>query len=192
MSVGKSLAGAVSILAIALAGCANVDRVGTTTQRNYSPSMLNDIAKRGGMPLVVHGAPFGERTDAFARMAADRLSNDRFGPDFTVYPQGSEVQGIDEAGNPWKTVLIVNSDTAVTNSNACTASPGSRGTSDGRVEILAALCRGDKAVTSIRGWAYDIAGPTSTRLRELLKNIALNLYPQRDEDRDGADPDMPV
>jgi hypothetical protein len=89
-------------------------------------------------------------------------------------------------------VLIVNSDPAVTSSNACTASPGSQGTSDGHVEILAALCRGDKAVTSIRGWAYDIGGPTSTRLRELLKNIAVNLYPQRDEDRGGADPDIPV
>ena len=178
-------------VAIALASCAG-GQVGTTTQRSYDPSMLNDIAKRGGMPLVVKGAPFPEAGDRFAEIAAERLTNARFGPDFTVYPQGQAPDGARTGRNPWKTVLIVNPSSPVSGSNSCTAAVEGRAARDGKVDMVAALCRGDKAVTSIRAWGSEISNVDSARLKRLLGDIAVNLYPLRDDDRDGPDADIPI
>ena len=179
-----------AIVAIALASCATADRVGTTTQRSYDPSMLNDIAKRGGMPLVVKGAPFPGAQDRFTRIAADRFTNARFGPDFPVYPEGQPPHNAQTERNPWRTVLIVNPSSPVSGSRSCTASVDGKAARDGKVDMVAALCRGDKAVTSIRAWGSEISNVDSARLKRLLGDIAVNLYPLRDDDRDRPDADF--
>ncbi|MDZ7714315.1 MAG: hypothetical protein U5L06_15005 [Rhodovibrio sp.] len=154
--------------------------------------MLNDIAKRGGMPLVVKGAPFPGAQDRFARIAADRFTNARFGPDFPVYPQDQVPEGAQGEGNPWKTVLIVNPSSPVGGSDSCTASVTGQAVDDGKVKLVAALCRGDKAVTSLRAWGSGMSTVDSARLKQLLGDVAINLYPLRDADQDGPDIDLPI
>jgi hypothetical protein len=188
--------GAVATAAgLLLAGCAGtgIDSVGTTTQRSYDPTMLSEIAKRGGMPLEVKGDPFPGESDRFAALAARKFTENHFGPDFAVYPQGTREPDPDAPNNPWRTVLVVNAKDPVAPSAVCRAGEV-KGTpaSDGKLDMTAALCLGDKAVTSLKGWGSDIEGPESPRLGRLFEQIAPNLYPLRDDDQDGPDADFDI
>lgn len=163
-----------------LAGCAGGARTNNATQFSYDTSMLNDIAKRGGTPLVVPGEPFPGSPDQFAQRASEILTDIHRGPRFPIYlDAGQQTQN-----NPWRTVLIINPERGASASNACTDSVSSTAVADGRITMVAALCLGKRAKTLVRGWASGASGPGSPAVEQLLRQTALALYPIRDEDRD--------
>lgn len=163
-----------------LAGCAGVARTNNATQFSYNTSMLNDIAKRGGTPLVVAGEPFPDSPDQFAQRASEILTNAHRGPRFPVYLDDAQRTG----NNPWRTVVIVNPERGVSASNACTDTVSSTAVTDGRMTAVAALCLGKRAKTIVRSWASDASGPGSPAVEQVLRQTALALYPVRDENTD--------
>lgn len=176
------LTGLPMLLAVAslLGGCVGLAQTNNAIQFSYDTSMLNDIAKRGGTPLVVRGEPFPERAGEFAQRASEILTANHRGPAFPVFldaQQGS-------AANPWRTVLIVNPTRGVSASNACTDGVSGSAAAEGRITTVAALCLGSRAKTIVRGRSSNARGPQSPAVRSLLVQTALALYPTRDDDKD--------
>lgn len=191
MPVNRLAGLAIVLTATALlAGCAGVARTNNATHFSYNTSMLDDIARRGGMPLVVAGEPYPDSPNQFARRAAEILTATHRGPVFPIYleaPQPAQ-------DNPWRTVMIVNPERGVSASNACSGKVSGTAVTDGRMTAVAALCLGERAKTIVRSWASDANGPGSSAVEQVLRQTALALYPVRDENTDldspGGDYDM--
>lgn len=175
-----------SILALAglLAGCAGVPRTNDAIQYSYTPSMLNDVAKRGGMPLVVRGEPFPDQEGRFAEVAAGILTETHRGPEFEVFPDGTRTS----SNNPWRTVMVVNPRGGVAASNVCSGDVTGSTVENGEMRVIAAFCLGDRAKTTVRGWASNATGAGSQVVASLLRQTGLALYPLLDEDRDRDSP----
>ena len=167
--------------AFLLAGCAGLPRTNDARQYSYDTSMLNDIARRGGMPVVVPGEPFPGASGVFRKRAAEILTATHRGPVFPIYPEGTRPS----EGNPWRTVILINPASAVTAANVCGGQLSGNAVDGGDISMVAALCNGTRAKTIVRGWASDVAGdPGSQQVGRLLRQTALALYPLIDEDRD--------
>lgn len=163
-----------------LAGCAGLVRTNDARQYSYDTSMLNDIARRGGMPVVVPGEPFPDAPGAFAKRAADILTATHRGPIFPIYPDGTKPS----EGNPWRTVILINPGGTVTSASLCSGQLSGSAVDGGEIRMVAALCNGSRAKTVVRGWASDVSGPGSAQVEQLLRQTGLALYPLIDEDRD--------
>ena len=85
---------AVLTAAFLLAGCTGLARTNDARQYSYDTSMLNDIARRGGMPVLVPGEPFPDAPGAFEKRAAEILTATHRGPDFPIYPEGTKPSGV--------------------------------------------------------------------------------------------------
>lgn len=179
MSRLARLSAAVMAAAV-LVGCAGLVRTNDARQYSYDTSMLNDIARRGGMPVVVPGEPFPSAPGRFRQRASEILSATHRGPDFPIYPEGAQ----SSQGNPWRTVVVINPPRAVSSGNVCGGNVTGGTVDDGRVSMVAALCVGSRAKTLVRGWTGNVGGPESPRIERLLRQTGLALYPLIDEDRD--------
>ena len=173
-------ASAALTAAFLLAGCTGLARTNDARQYSYDTSMLNDIARRGGMPVVVPGEPFPNAPGAFEKRAADILTATHRGPDFPIYPEGTKPS----EGNPWRTVILINPTGTVTSASLCGGELSGSAVDGGEVSMVAALCSGTRARTVVRGWASDVSGPGSPQVGRLLRQTGLALYPRIDEDRD--------
>jgi len=178
---------AAAVLAAGVvAACAGTGVItNDSRQAGYDPSLIGDVAARGGMALEVKGDPFPGDGGRFAEIAARALTQSHRGPDFTVFADPA-----DAPEGPLRTVVIANPRATVTPANACTASvsgdPVARGDT---LSVTAALCRGDKAVVRMAGRALGVAGVEDAKVDGLFRQIGLQLYPRRNdamrEDRDG-------
>ena len=186
--IRKRLAsGTAAVLATAVLSACTGSGVITNDARQagYDPSLVADVAARGGMALDVKGAPFPNDGGRFAEIAARALTESHPGPEFTVF-----ADAVDAPEGPLRTVVIANPRATVTPANACTASvSGDPVASGGTLSVTAALCRGDKAVTRMTGRAVGVDGVGDAKVDRLFRQIGQQLYPRRNEamreDRDG-------
>jgi hypothetical protein len=170
---------AVAIAAAATLGACGLSGVTTTSARQagYDPSLIADVARRGGMPLEVKGNPFPGDKARFAETAAAALTESHRGPDFTVFADPAQAPA-----GPMRTVIIANPQTAVSAGNACTADvSGTPVAGGGTLSVTAVLCRGDKAVTRMTGRAVGVAGAQDPKVAQLFRQIGLQLYPRRND-----------
>lgn len=170
--------------AVVLAGCAVTDpsdvSTGQVQTAGYEPSMRNYVADRGGMPLEVIGDPFPGSGDRFAEIAAQAISNSHFGPAFELYVDPS-----DAPDGAFRTAIVANPGETVTPANACkTDADGTAVGSGGTLRVIAALCRGDKAITRLTGQAVGVTGPDDPKVARLFRQIGATLYPSRSDQTD--------
>ena len=178
---------AVGLGLAVLSACAGTGVITNEShQSGYDPSLIGDVAARGGMALEVKGDPFPTAGQQFAEIAARALTQSHRGPEFTVFADPAEAPD-----GSMRTVVIANPQAPVTPANACTASVSGDPVAGGEtLSITAALCRNDKAVVKMTGRALDVAGPDDPKVDQLFRQIGQQLYPRQNEamqeDRDGG------
>lgn len=164
---------------VLLAACSTATSTGPVSiAPRYDRSYVSDMAARGGMPLVVKGNPFPGDNGAFARQVATALTEAHFGPEFTVFadpdaaPDGST-----------KTVLIVNAERRVNSGRVCGSDSAGGGPVEGALDFTIAFCSGSRRLSSIRGRFTDLTGPEDRRIAEVFRQVAIQLYPSHNPDR---------
>jgi len=178
MRTRRALTVIVVLAAGAVAACAGTGVItNDSRQSGYDPSLIGDVAARGGMALEVKGDPFPNDGGRFAEIAARALTQSHRGPEFTVFADPAEAPD-----GSMRTVVIANPQAPVTPANACTASVSGDPVAGGEtLSITATLCRNDKAVVKMTGRALDVAGPDDPKVDQLFRQIGLQLYPRRND-----------
>jgi hypothetical protein len=181
--VSKSIAtpwrlGVLVAAAIALAGCAGPIPITTPTQvGSYNPGMLSYVASRGGMPVEVHGNPFGGPQQAFERKVADTLTTAHRGPSFPVTPGKAEGQQ-----GAYRLVMVFNGSTS--GYRIC-SNPSGQTSSGSNVTVAAAFCHNDKWITTVGG-RTTASGFDDPAFGRLMQQVAASLLPARSPDQDGG------
>ena len=188
------------LLAGALAACSTATSTGPVSiAPSYDRAYIADVAERGGMPLVLRGDPFPGNNGPFAQQVATALTDAHFGPAFTVFADPAEAPD-----GSAKTVLVVNPKRPVNSGNVCrtgtTGTPddspdgGSGGSSQGSatgsagsLDFTIAFCSANRRLSSMRGRLADVSGPEDPRIGELFRQVAIQLYPPRNPDRNDQD-----
>jgi hypothetical protein len=192
------------LLAGALAACSTATSTGPVSiAPSYDRAYIADVAERGGMPLVLRGDPFPGNNGPFAEQVATALTDAHFGPAFTVFADPAEAPD-----GSAKTVLVVNPKRPVNSGNVCRtgttgtpgdgpdggpdgdsdgSSQGSAAGSAGTLEFTIAFCSANRRLSSMRGRLADVSGPEDPRIGELFRQVAIQLYPPRNPDRNDQD-----
>lgn len=192
------------LLAGALAACSTATSTGPVSiAPSYDRAYIADVAERGGMPLVLRGDPFPGNNGAFAQQVATALTDAHFGPAFTVFADPAEAPD-----GSAKTVLVVNPKRPVNSGNVCRtgttgtpgdgpdggpdgdsdgSSQGSAAGSAGTLEFTIAFCSANRRLSSMRGRLADVSGPEDPRIGATFRQVAIQLYPPRNPDRNDQD-----
>ncbi|MBK1671197.1 hypothetical protein CKO28_24650 [Rhodovibrio sodomensis] len=154
---------------------------------SYDQAYISDVAERGGMPLIVRGDPFPGNNGPFARQVATALTDSHFGPEFTVFADPAEAPD-----GSAKTVLVVNATQRVNSGTVChsDASDSSAGSAvgpAGKIDFTIAFCSGNRRLSSLRGQLAEVSGPEDPRIGELFQQVAIQLYPPHNPDRNDRD-----
>jgi hypothetical protein len=189
-----SLRGVVaSITALLLSACASGSGGGVVLTHDqigssYYGSELGYAAGKGGMPTAVFGNPFAIDKAAFDRTVTDAM--------YRKNP-GIAVRFSTEIDDPqrwlYRVVMYFDPPVAVSGQTACNPSATLRSVAqkEDRLVLLAALCRGNKSLSEIRGTTSRGSGPDDPSFRSLITQVVLNMFPTRNPDID-ADCRQPI
>jgi hypothetical protein len=161
-------------LAGALSGCAGAPVVQNEyATGTYDPSVLNYISSKGGMPTEVIGDPFTgprEELDAVVTETMAKSHSGQHFPFFTKVPENFK--------SPYRVVVAFNPDSATGAYALCVGGVRTQARAPSAPDrVMAALCAGDRVITSAVG---TIAGPTGPRdpgFVHLLAQLSSALFP---------------
>ena len=174
---------AAAAAALALTSCAGQTRTGYGyITPFYDRSVVSHAASGGAFPLEVHGNPFPDLPQAQAAEAVARQMRRPgwFQPTpFALAPVAGAPRG------DYRLVLVFNPARPVSSAEAC---GGLRETplapaAGPDITVRAAFCTRDETIsdTTARGLAVR---PDSPEFRQLLDQIAVTIFPERNRERD--------
>ena len=157
---------------LALGGCAGVPVVDNV----YYDVAYVPFEYSGEVPVLVKGDPYRLSQAETERAAVAALQGATFGAatHLVAAPEG--------AAPVRRLVLLFNPPPALGSFQLCSrpAPPDTAATAPAaRVAVIAALCRGDKAMTYAEGSIASGAGPTGPEFRDGVVRFALALMPPR-------------
>jgi hypothetical protein len=170
-SLGLCLA--ASGLCVMLAGCEGVSAINTSYNGSYSGGEWHGQ----DLPVVVRGAPFAAPPAELDQAIRDALHGTTWGEEtrFVAAPNGSTAT--------YRVVFLFNPPAGIASTGLCThpepPNALSGAASGPRVETLAALCRGDTAISTADGMVATAGGPGNSEFRDTVTQFGLGLFPQR-------------
>lgn len=174
---------AIATGALALSACAGQVQTGFgDITPFYDRSVVTHASSGGAFPLVVHGNPFPglPQREAVETVARDmRLPGWFPQVPFAPAPVASAPRG------DYRLVLVFNPAHPVSGADACgdlsqvpvTSRPS------GETTLRAAFCTRDEPISETRGRAAA-AGPGTPAFRQLLDQIAVTIFPERNRMRE--------
>jgi len=176
----RRLAAALIGLAL-LGGCDGVIVYEPIYAQMYSNGSFEYAARNGVIKTEVVGDPFGGSPN-FAERVADYL----YGATRSV-PVKFALQPDGRGSAPYHVVMVFNAPAGATSDQACAqrVTPTAGRTSD-TIQVLAAFCSGDLAVSEAGGRAGGITGPDDPKFRSLVRQVAYSLIPPYDRRDVGA------
>lgn len=154
------------------AGCTGSAIVGNA----YYDSSYNPLEYRvqGVLPVVVHGDPFPIPQSEFDQIVADALEGTTFGTTTRFAPAS------DDSTAPYRVAMDFDGSESgdglcprreVPRSAPGPAPPGAR------VNVSAALCRGDRAIAYANGSIATEGGPQGPEFRNGIARFGMTLFP---------------
>lgn len=138
-------------------------------------------AKDGPILVEAAGAPGGRATGAIGPLVADYMTGAVIGypASFTADPARAPRPNL-------RTVMVINPAPSLTEFQACSGDLAFiAGQPPGRVTLFGAFCNGGRPLTSIRGAAEGVTGPTDPQFVALIRQATQGLFrPSREADDD--------
>ena len=134
--------------------------------------------------VEIYGNPFDGDTAAFSGAVTDAMQGRNWGQrmNFTTTPGP-------EARLTYKVVLLFDPPVTLLAQRLCSETAevlAGKPTRGEGINVLAAFCRGDKALTEIKGYTDSAAGPDDRVFRDLVGQVTQGLFPpNRRDDDDG-------
>ncbi|MFZ5790360.1 MAG: hypothetical protein ACOY3L_06635 [Pseudomonadota bacterium] len=176
-------AGKAGLLALAaslglLAACARQGVIYHSYPYLAGTAIYVDHVAGSRLPTIIRGNPSNLDKADFDRIVRDDIYGANFGRPITFVP------GPDRAPWPGYRVIMVFNGPAAGYSGLCSDEvPGGGGPApDGRIELLAAFCSGDRPVTSLAGGIAELTDPNDPRLRAFLRHVSLTLFSRNNPD----------
>lgn len=149
---------------------------------NYQPYELSYAAGRGGMLTEVVGNPFAADKAALDRSVTRNLEESHFGPElpfFTEAPEGFR--------SSYRVVVLFNPAPHANGAKLCRDAERPQGEWGQAVGVLASFCSSDSRITTASGSLAGAAGPEDPAFQQLMRQVALNLFPPRSNNQNDRD-----
>jgi hypothetical protein len=158
-----------ALLALSACGAGRVNYV--FIDSTYSPVEYAQLPYTGPLYADVSGNPFAIPQEDITRIVNQSIQPSNMRP----------------GGGKGPRIHIAFGATASDRTSACQA-PGTKGRIDGRISMVAALCRGgSSALTYLIGSVDDVTGPDDPRFKAFLRQSVVQLFPRRtDESPDNS------
>ncbi len=176
------LAGSLLLLTACAPG-----NVRLTHQETDSAYNSGEVAYAGAgrdLLVVIYGNPFDSDTGAFQSAVTGAMQGRNWGQrmNFTTTP-GPDARPL------YKVVLLFSPPVDLMAQKLCSEPAGTlsaKPAPGGGINVLAAFCRGGKALTEIKGYIESAPGHDDTAFRELVGQVTQGLFPpdRRDDDDD--------
>ncbi len=143
---------------------------------SYYGSELSYAADKGGMPTAVAGNPFSVNKAEFDRAVTDAM--------YRKNP-GIAVEFSTEIDDPqrwlYRVVMYFDPPVNISGTTACNPEATLRSVpkKGNRLVLLAALCRGNKSLTEIRGTTARGLSADDPNFRALITQVMFNMFPAR-------------
>lgn len=170
---GQRLAALAGFLAV---GCAGVSTIGHCDQvPAYGPSFVSYAARKGQIPLVVHGDPFGLPAAETAQVLAARLRLPGWFADVPFAARSNDAT----TRQDYRVVLIANPARALTADEACgTLTDLPMAGRSAMLHLHASFCAPDGWLSMVQGRA-PAERPESHATQGLLDQLMATLLPPR-------------
>ena len=177
MSVHRLLA---SLAGLLLSACA-ASSGGVVLTHNYIGysyygSELGYAADKGGMPTSVVGNPFSVEKASFDRAVTDAM--------YRKNP-GIAVRFSTEIDDPqrwlYRVIMYFDPPVGISGNTACNPEASLRSVPEkgDRLVLLAAMCRGNKSLTEIRGTTTRGSSADDPHFRSMITQVMFNMFPAR-------------
>jgi hypothetical protein len=132
------------------------------------------------LPVVVRGSPFAVPPAELNQAITDALADTTFGETrFVGAPNGSTAV--------YRVIFVFAPPPGLADFALCTLpeppNVAPREVAGSRVEVLAALCRGDTAISSADGRVQVGSGPASSEFRRSVAQVGTTLFPARNPEK---------
>ena len=176
----------VSITALLLSACVSATGGAVILTHDYISysyygAELGYAADKGGMPTAVFGNPFAVDKAAFDRAVTDAM--------YRKNP-GIAVRFSTEIDDPqrwlYRVIMYFDPPIGISGKTACNPDATLQFVPQkgDRLVLLAALCRGNKSLSEIRGTTSRGSGPDDPHFRTLITHVVLNMFPTRNPNLD--------
>ena len=175
----------VSISVLLLSACASANTGVALTHNyigySYYGAELGHAATNGGVPTAVFGNPYAVEKPEFDRAVTNAM--------YRKNP-GIAVRFSTEIEDPqrwlYRVVMYFDPPIGISGQTACNpeATLQSVPQKENRLVLLAALCRGNKSLSEIRGTTSRGSGPNDPNFRSLITQVVLNMFPTRNPNLD--------
>ena len=175
---------ALTAAALAISACAGAVRTGYgDITPFYDRSVVTHASAGGAFPLVVHGNPFPGVPQA---QAAEAIARDMRLPGWFPPARFAPAPVPNAPRGDYRLVLVFNPAYPVSGADACgdlSQVPVAASRPSGETTLRAAFCTRDEPIsdTSARAAA---AGPGTPAFRQLLDQIAVTIFPERNRMRE--------
>jgi hypothetical protein len=172
------------------AGCTDTSLIYNSQKYLSGTKGYVDHIAGTNLPTVIHGNPSAFPKADFDRIVRDDLKGSNWGrPTTFVAPP-------DNAPDAGYSMVLVFNGAVVGQLQVCTGaiSGGGGGVgANGRIELTAAFCSGDRPVSVLAGGIGGVTDPNDPRFRDFLRQVGMVLFnPNNPEDNPDKDVNMPV
>ena len=181
----RRLAGAGAVLAaLAVQACTGVVVYGYF--RHTTAGLDSELAyagSRGPVHTRIYGNPFPVAKSRLASVVISEMTASAPGAAAKFSTRKAE------SPSPYRMALRFNGPRNLTDHALCDDGGGDSDAVQpaGRVHLAAAFCIGDEPLSSATGEAHNVTGVDDPRLRELVSQLTLVLFPPEEDDDDDDD-----
>ncbi len=185
MSNPKSLLAA--LLLLIASGCAQTPGAPVVSNEevtpSYTPGLAQYAASQGGLLVEFPNLPFQEPRSVAVPLILENMRTAYWG---SVVPFWSEAPS--EVSPALRVKVLLDAAPSASAIALCREGTGPLGSSEPRMRVLFAVCRGGKMVSNARGSLYPPPRPDDPALGELLRVMLLVTLPRDDPNRRGDGP----
>ncbi len=141
---------------------------------NYQPYELSYAAGKGGMLTEVVGNPFASGKEALDRRVTKSFEESHFGPELPFFTKAPG-----EYRSPYRVVVLFNPAPHANGAQLCSRPDRPQGPWGQAIGVLASFCASDSRITTAAGSLAGASGPDDPAFQQLMRQVALNLFPPR-------------
>jgi len=179
----RTLVATVTYTALAACALSGVTVTRVDHAHQYSPLQ---ISAAGSLPVAIYGNPFNEPDEALEASVIDSMQGSTFGIPVRFVP----APDTPDPEQRFHVVLAFAPPGAASPDKLCETKPSevpATTAKSGTVNLLGAFCAMDSYLSHAIARADGVTGPGSTKLKALVSQLTLSMFPNRNPHFDSDD-----